>query len=133
MMLVCFLLECVVLKRLLTKILVFDAIMSQHKFDGRTLRQEEIGHAAKLKHLRVEALDKGRDWLQREVARVDWQEVRQLAQAAGLQVRSGGHGGTWLQVGAVREALVKHLEPQAMSISKHLYQIGKRKVARALL
>ena len=130
MMLVCFLLECVVLKRLLTKILVFDAIMSQHKFDGRTLRQEEIGHAAKLKHLRVEALDKGRDWLQREVARVDWQEVRQLAQAA---VRSGGHGGSWLQVDALREALVKHLEPQAMSISKHLYQIGKRKVARALL
>ena len=108
--------------------------MSQHKFDGRTLRQEEIGHAAKLKHLRVEALDKGRDWLQREVARVDWQEVRQLAQAAGLQIRSGGSRGSWLQVvDALREALVKHLEPQAMSISKHLYQIGKRKVARALL
>ena len=133
MMLVCFLLECVVLKRLLTKILVFDAIMSQHKFDGRTLRQEQIGHAAKLKHLRVEALDKGRDWLQREVARVDWQEVRQLEQAAGLQIRSGGNGGSWLQVDALREALVKHLEPQAMSISKDLYQIGKRKVAGALL
>ena len=133
MMLVCFLLECVVLNRLLTKILVFDAIMSQHKFDGRTLRQEEIGHAAKLKHLRVEALDKGRDWLQGEVARVDWQEVRQLAQAAGLQVRSGGSRGTWLQVGALRGALVKHLEPQAMSISKDLCQIGKRKVAGALL
>ena len=91
------------------------------------------GHAAKLEHLRVEALDKGRDWLQGEVARVDWQEVRQLVQAAGLQVRSGGHGGSWLQVGALREALVKHLEPQAMSISKDLCQIGKRKVAGALL
>ena len=81
----------------------------------------------------MEALDKGRDWLQREVARVDWQEVRQLEQAAGLQIRSGGNGGSWLQVDALREALVKHLEPQAMSISKDLYQIGKRKVAGALL
>ena len=43
MMVVCFLLECVVLKRLLTKILVFDVIMSQHKFDGRRLLQKQMG------------------------------------------------------------------------------------------
>ena len=91
------------------------------------------GHAAKLEHLRVEAIDKGRDWLQREVARANRDKVRQWGLAAGLQVRSGGHGGAWLQVGALREALVKHLEPQAMWVSRHSYQIGKRNVARALL
>ena len=60
----------------------------------------------------MEELDKGRDWLQGEVARANRDEVRQLARAAGLQVfRSGGRGGAWLQVDALREALVKHLEP----------------------
>ena len=43
MMVVCFLLECVVLKRLLTKIWVFDVIMSQHKFDARSLLPEQVG------------------------------------------------------------------------------------------
>ena len=81
----------------------------------------------------MEALDKGRDWLQGEVARANRDEVWELARAAGLQVRSGGHGGAWLQVDALREALVKHLELQAIWVSKGLYQIGKRKVARALL
>ena len=82
----------------------------------------------------MEALDKGRDWLQGEVARANRDEVRQLARAAGLQVfRSGGRGGAWLQVDVLREARVKHLQPQAMWVSKDLYQIGKRKVARALL
>ena len=71
----------------------------------------------------MEELDKGRDWLQGEVARAHWQEVRQLGLAAGLQVRSGGHRGSWLQVDALREALV-HLEPQALWVSKDLYQIG---------
>ena len=41
----------------------------------------------------MEALDKGRDWLQGEVARANRDEVRELARAAGLQVRSGGHHG----------------------------------------
>ena len=82
----------------------------------------------------MEALDKGRDWLQGEVARANRDEVRQLARAAGLQVfRSGGRGGAWLQVDALREALVKHQEPQARWVSKDFCQIGKRKVARALL
>ena len=54
----------------------------------------------------MEALDKGRDWLQCGVARAHWQEVRQLAVAAGLQVPSGGHGGAWLQIDALRDALV---------------------------
>ena len=43
MMLVCLLLECVVLKRRLTKILVFDVIMSQHKFACRRLLPDQMG------------------------------------------------------------------------------------------
>ena len=43
MMAVCFLVECVLLKQLLTKILVFDVIMSQHKFAGRRLLPDQMG------------------------------------------------------------------------------------------
>ena len=55
------------------------------------------------------------------------------AVTAGLQVRAGGESGAWFPVGALRAALVQHLEPQAMWVSKQLYQIGKRKGARTLL
>ena len=45
-----------------------------------------------------------------------WDEVRKLAQAAGLPAR--GAGGGWIPVAELREALVKHLAPQAKASEK---------------
>ena len=71
----------------------------------------------------MEALDKGRDWLQAAVDDAKRQEVRQLAQAAGLQVsRSVRSDYAWLPVAELREALVNHLQPQVMGVLKDVYQ-----------
>ena len=45
------------------------------------------GPAAKLEHLRFEARNKGREWLDSALQDTRWHEVRELAQAAGLRVR----------------------------------------------
>ena len=56
---------------------------------------------AELEQLRMTAVDA-----------LKWDEVRKLAQAAGLPAR--GAGGGWIPVAELREALVKHLTPQAL-------------------
>ena len=88
------------------------------------------GHRAKLEQLRVEARGKGLDWLQAALVDAKRDEVCQLVQAADLQVRSGG---AWMPVAELREALVKHLAPKAMWVSKDLCQTRKRPAATALL
>ena len=69
------------------------------------------GPTAQLEQLRVEARSRGVEWLHTAVAAVQRDELRKLVQAAGLPAR--GAGGGWLPVAELREALVKHLPPQA--------------------
>ena len=72
---------------------------------------------AELEQLRVEARSRGVEWLLTAVAALQRDEVRKLAQAAGLPAR--GAGGGWIPVAELREALVKHLAPQAKASKKN--------------
>ena len=67
--------------------------------------------AAKLAQLRGDAASNGREWLGSALQDVNWKDVRELAQAAGLRVRKDGTD-TWLSVGELRVALLEHLAPQ---------------------
>jgi len=75
------------------------------------------GPTAELEQLRVEARSRGVEWLLTAVAALQRDEVRKLAQAAGLPAR--GAGGGWIPVAELREALVKHLAPQAKASEKN--------------
>ena len=67
--------------------------------------------SAKLAQLRGDAASNGREWLGSALQDVNWKDVRELAQAAGLRVRKDGTD-TWLSVGELRAALLEHLAPQ---------------------
>ena len=84
---------------------VLQAMASQEGTDA------DGGWTAKLEQLRVDARSRGLEWLRTVVADAVWDEVRKLAQAAGLPVSRAG--GARVPVAELREALVKHLTPQA--------------------
>ena len=74
-----------------------------------TFCQEGSGAGrAQLERLRVEGRENGPDWLRATVQNLSWQDVRALAQAAGLPVRKDGTR-AWLPVGELRTALLEHL------------------------
>ena len=74
-----------------------------------TFGQEGSGAGrAQLERLRVEGRENGPDWLRSTVQNLSWQDVRALAQAAGLPVRQDGTR-AWLPVGELRTALLEHL------------------------
>ena len=60
------------------------------------------GPTAELEQLRVDARSRGVEWLLTAVSALKRDEVRKLAQAAGLPAR--GAGGGWLPVAELREA-----------------------------
>ena len=66
--------------------------------------------AATLKRLRALARDHGPERLKSALLDYKRDEVRDLAQAAGLRVRKDGTA-TWLPVGELRTALLEHLAP----------------------
>ena len=67
--------------------------------------------AATLKRLRALARNQGPERLKSALLEYKRDEVRDLAQAAGLRVRTDGNV-TWLPVGELRTALLDHLAPQ---------------------
>ena len=71
--------------------------------------------------------------MQAELAAAQWQDVRRLGQAAGLRVRAGGSRGAWLPVDELRDAILKHLAPQAMAVLNEFYQTCFGTASRALL
>ena len=76
------------------------------------LCQEGSGaRRVQLEQLRGEARRNGPKWLGSALQDVNWKDVRELAQAAGLRVRKDGTD-TWLSVGELRAALLEHLAPQ---------------------
>ena len=81
--------------------------------NGNGIRSQEGigGRAAKLEQLRLEARSKGREWLGSALDDVKWNEVRELARAAGLRVRREDNV-AWMPVGELREALLEHLAPE---------------------
>ena len=66
--------------------------------------------AATLKRLRALARNHGPERLKSALLEYKRDEVRDLAQAAGLRVRTDGNV-TWLPVGDLRTALLDHLAP----------------------
>ena len=66
--------------------------------------------AATLKRLRALARNHGPERLKSALLEYKRDEVRDLAQAAGLRVRTDGNV-TWLPVGELRTALLQHLAP----------------------
>ena len=66
--------------------------------------------AATLKRLRALARNHGPERLKSALLEYKRDEVRDLAQAAGLRVRTDGNV-TWLPVGELRTALLEHLAP----------------------
>ena len=76
------------------------------------LCQEGSGaRRVQLDRLRRGARRNGPKWLKSAVQDFKREEVRELAQAAGLRVRTDGNV-TWLSVGELRTALLEHLAPQ---------------------
>ena len=67
--------------------------------------------AATLKRLRALARNHGPERLKSALLEYKRDEVRDLAQAAGLCVRTDGNV-TWLPGGELRTALLEHLAPQ---------------------
>ena len=75
------------------------------------LCQEGSGaRRAQLERLRGEVRDNGPDEVRSKLQGFKRDEVRDLAQAAGLRVRKDGTA-TWLPVGELRTALLEHLAP----------------------
>ena len=64
-----------------------------------------------LQRLRALARDQGPERLKSTLLDYKRDELRALAQAAGLRVRKHGTG-TWLRGDELREALLEHLAPQ---------------------
>ena len=65
---------------------------------------------AQLERLRGEGRDNGPEELRSKLQDFNREEVRELALAAGLRVRTDGNV-TWLPVGDLRTALLDHLAP----------------------
>ena len=75
------------------------------------LCQEGSGaRRAQLERLRGEGRDNGPEELRSKLQDFNREEVRELALAAGLRVRTDGSV-TWLPVGDLRTALLDHLAP----------------------
>ena len=69
--------------------------------------------ASKLEQLRLEARRRGCEWLSSTMHDIKPDELRALAQAAGLRVRRDDKA--WMSAGELREALVLHLAPERSS------------------
>ena len=65
-----------------------------------------------LEQLRCGARSKGREWLGSALQDINWKEVRELAQAAGLQTRYEDSNHSWMSVGDLRAALLEHVETE---------------------
>ena len=66
---------------------------------------------AQLERLRALGRDQGPEKLRSALEELSVKVVRELAQAAGLRVRTDGNV-TWLRGDELREALLEHLAPQ---------------------
>ena len=74
---------------------------------------------ARLVKLRSEARSAERKWLRSALQGMKRDEVRELAQAAGLRVRADDNV-TWLSVGNLRAALLEHLAPARSAVPLEL-------------
>ena len=74
---------------------------------------------ARLAKLRSEARSAEREWLRSALQDIKRDEVRELAQAAGLRVRADDNV-TWLSVGDLRAALLEHLAPARWAVPLQL-------------
>ena len=89
------------------------------KWKQPTCCQEGIGgRAVKLEQLRLEARSKGREWLGSVMQGIKWDEVRELALAAGLRVRTEDKA--WMPVGELRKALVEHIASPHSAVPSEL-------------
>ena len=73
------------------------------------------GPAAKLEQLRFAARNEGRERLGSVLQDTRWNELRELARAAGLRVRKEDKA--WMPVGDLRAALLEHLAPERSAVA----------------
>ena len=74
---------------------------------------------ARLAKLRSGGRSAEREWLRSALQGMKRDEVRELAQAAGLRVRTDGNV-NWLSVGDLRAALLEHLAPARSAVPLEL-------------
>ena len=86
----------------------FVVVIGLRHRHGIVCQEGSGARRAQLERLRVEGRENGPDWLRATVQKLSWQDVRALAQAAGLPVRKDGTR-AWLPVGELRTALLEHL------------------------
>ena len=72
------------------------------------------GRAAKLEQLRLEARSRGREWLVSAMRDTKQDELRQLAQAAGLPLRRQNKA--MMSTVELRDALVEHIVPARSAV-----------------
>ena len=77
-----------------------------------------------LEQLRCGVLNAEREWLGSVLQDMTWKEVRELAQAAGLQRIYKDSNNSWVAVGELRAALVEHLAPDQQQQALQAERLG---------
>ena len=90
--------------------IIFFVVFGFRHRHGILCQEGSGARRAQLERLRGEGRDNGPEELRSKLQDFNREEVRELALAAGLRVRTDGNV-TWLPVGDLRTALLDHLAP----------------------